>query len=300
MPNISRIDLNLLAVFDALYDARSVTRAASRLSLTQPTVSGMLQRLRHAFSDPLFVRTSHGVLPTPRAERLAGPIKDLLTNARSLIVAEKFDPKTAETTVRLCGSDYLQYAVIGPLIREIRRAAPRTKVLVVPRPATGVADMLARGEIDLFFCARELVILDLPSRHLFDDRYVCVTRRKHPLKGPRVTIQQLGAFDHVVSDPTGRSLSGPIDIAFAGKGQSRRVAVAVPTLHMLFEILGSDDFVAFMPERVVRDRRADLKTFETNLSTPLIEVFANWHPRVAGDARHTWLRELAAKVAKAP
>lgn len=299
MPNIRRIDLNLLAVFDALYDARNVTRAASRLSLTQPTVSGMLQRLRHAFSDQLFVRTSHGVLPTPRAEALAGPIKDLLASARSLIVAETFDPKTTETTIRLCGSDYLQYAVIGPLIREIRRAAPRIKVLVVPRPATGVADMLARGEIDLYFSARELAIPDLPSRHLFDDRYICVARKKHPVSGPRVPVKQLLAFDYLVSDPTGRSLSGPIDIAFASKGLGRRVAVAVPTLHMLFDILASDDFVAFMPERVVRDRRADLKTFETNLPTPIIEVFAGWHPRVGGDAQHKWLRELAVKVANA-
>jgi DNA-binding transcriptional LysR family regulator len=300
MANIRGIDLNLLAVFDALYDARSVTRAAVRLSLTQPTVSGMLQRLRHAFSDPLFVRTSHGVLPTPRAEALAGPIKDLLSNARSLIVAEAFDPKTAEATLRLCGSDYLQYAVIGPLIRELRRVAPRIKVLVVPRPAEGVTDMLSRGEIDFYVCARELVIPDLPSRHLFDDRYICVTRKKHPLKGRRVTIEQLSAFDHVVSDPTGRSLSGPIDLALASKGRARRVAVAVPTLHMLFDVLESDDFVAFMPERVVRDRRADLKTFETDLPTPLIEVFASWHPRVGGDAQHKWLRELAAKVSRTP
>jgi DNA-binding transcriptional LysR family regulator len=285
-----------LAVFDALYETRSVTRAASRLSLTQPTVSGMLRRLRHAFSDDLFVRTSHGVGPTPRADALAGPIGALLAGARSLVVAEAFDPKTVETTVRLCGSDYLQYAVIGPMVREIRRVAPRTRVLVVPRPATGVADMLARGEIDLYFCARELVIPDLPSRHLFDDRYVCVTRKKHPLKGPRVTFGQLGAFDHLVSDPTGRTLSGPIDVTLARKGLARRVAVAVPTLHMLFDILDSDDFVAFMPERVVRDRRASLKILETNLATPLIEVFANWHPRVSGDARHKWLRELAARV----
>ena len=143
------------------------------------------------------------------------------------------------------------------------------------------------------------MIPDLPSRHLFDDRYVCVTRKKHPLKGPRATIKELGAFDHVVSDPTGRSLSGPIDIALASRGQARRVAVAVPTLHMLFDLLESDDFVAFMPERVVRDRRAALKTFETNVATPPIEVFANWHPRVGGDARHKWLRELASKVANA-
>ena len=83
--NIRNIDLNLLVVFDALFDERNVTRAADRLALTQPTVSGMLKRLRHLFSDELFHRTSHGILPTPRAEALAGPIKDLLGTAEALV-----------------------------------------------------------------------------------------------------------------------------------------------------------------------------------------------------------------------
>src|SRR5262249_41952453 len=132
MTNIRSIDLNLLTVFDALFDARSVTRAAERLSLTQPTVSGMLQRLRYMLSDPLFIRTSHGILPTPRAEALAGPIKGLLANAQLLVLAAAFDPASAEGTIRLCGSDYLQQAVITPLIRELRRRAPKLKVLVAP------------------------------------------------------------------------------------------------------------------------------------------------------------------------
>ena len=85
MANIRSIDMNLLCVFDALFDERSVTRAVGRLSVTQPTVSGMLQRLRIVFSDQLFVRSSHGILPTPRVEALAGPIKDLLANALLLV-----------------------------------------------------------------------------------------------------------------------------------------------------------------------------------------------------------------------
>ena len=84
MPNIRNVDLNLLVAFDALFDERSVTRAASRLARTQSAVSGMLAKLRRTFSDQLFVRTSHGILPTRRAEALAGPIKDLLASAQSL------------------------------------------------------------------------------------------------------------------------------------------------------------------------------------------------------------------------
>jgi DNA-binding transcriptional LysR family regulator len=116
--NIRNIDMNLLVVFDTLFDERSATRAADRLALTLPAVSGMLKWLRHLFSDELFVRTSHGILPTPRAEALAVPIKDLLGTAPALITPKSFDPTTAETTLALCGNDYMQSAVIGPAIKE--------------------------------------------------------------------------------------------------------------------------------------------------------------------------------------
>jgi DNA-binding transcriptional LysR family regulator len=290
----------LLAVFDALFDERSVTRAADRLAVTQPTVSGLLKRLRRTFADALFVRTSHGILPTPRAEALAGPIKDLLANARSLITPEAFHPAAAETTITLCGSDYMQHAVMSPLIEEIRKLAPKIRVSISPRPAAGVADLLARGEIDLCISAREVALPDLPSRLLYRDRYICVARQKHPLKTNRISLKQLCAFDHLLVDPTGRSLSGPIDSMLASLGHHRRVAIAVPTFHILFDILNSDDFIAFVPERLMRKRRSDLRVFETNVAMPAIEVVANWHPRVSGDAQHKWLRELLVKVVRAP
>jgi DNA-binding transcriptional LysR family regulator len=292
MTNIRSVDMNLLAVFDALFDERSVTRAADRLSLTQPTVSGMLQRLRRTFSDQLFVRTSHGILPTPRAEALAGPVKELLASVQSLVRAEAFDPVDAEGTIRLSGSDYLQHAVITPLIKELRRRAPRLKASVSPRPASGVADLLARGEIDLCISLRDVADPDLPSAVLFHDRYLCVARKKHPLKTQRISIKQLCALDHLLVDPTGRSLWGPVDNVLASLGHRRRIAYAVPSFHILFELLHSDDFIAFAPERLVRDRGSGLRIFDTGLSIPPLEVMATWHPRVSGDARHKWLREV--------
>jgi DNA-binding transcriptional LysR family regulator len=294
--NIRRLDMNLLCVFDALFDERSVTRAAARLSVTQPTVSGMLQRLRLAFSDQLFVRSSHGILPTPRAEALVGPIKELLANAQLLVREEAFDPAAAEGTIKLCGSDYLQHAVIAPLIKELRQRAPKLKALVSPRPASGVADLMARGEIDLCFSLRELADPDLPSRLLYRDRYVCVARKQHPLKARRISIKQLCAFDHLLVDPTGRSLLGPIDSVLAGLGQRRRVAAAVPSFHVLFELLNSDDFIAFVPERLVRNARYGVRVFDPSLTIPPLEVIANWHPRVSGDTRHKWLREILVEV----
>jgi DNA-binding transcriptional LysR family regulator len=300
MPNIRNVDLNLLVVFDALFDERSVTRAAARLARTQSAVSGMLAKLRRTFSDQLFVRTSHGILPTRRAEALAGPVKDLLASAQSLVTADAFDPATAEGVIRLCGSDYLQHAAMTPLISEVRRRAPKMRLLVAPRPATGVADMLARGEIDLCLSLRELAIPDLPARVLYRDRYICVARKKHPLRGPRITTKQLCTFDHLMVDPTGRSFVGPVDAALAARGHQRRVACAVPSFPVLLEVLQFSDFFAFVPDRFLQKRRSDLKTFQTDLAVPPVEVIANWHPRAAGDSQHKWLRDLLVDVLKTP
>jgi DNA-binding transcriptional LysR family regulator len=109
----------------------------------------------------------------------------------------------------------------------------------------------------------------------------------------------LCAFDHLLVDPTGTSFSGVIDTILSKSHYRRRVVVAVPTFHFLFDILDSDDFVAFVPEGILRKRRSDLRVFETDLPLPAIEVLASWHPRLNGDAQHKWLREQLVTVTKA-
>src|SRR5215469_14090309 len=106
MIDMRGIDLNLLIVLDALLDELSVTRAAARLGYTQSTVSGMLARLRDLLDDPLFVRTQRGILPTPRAEALASPLKRFLADGRRLITQDVFDPATAELTFTVSTNDY--------------------------------------------------------------------------------------------------------------------------------------------------------------------------------------------------
>jgi DNA-binding transcriptional LysR family regulator len=287
--NIRSVDLNLLVAFDALFDERSVSRAAHRMALTQPTVSGMLKRLRHVFGDELFVRTSHGILPTPRAEALATPIKELLAKAQTIIKPEEFDPATSEAAIRLCGTDYLQLTVLFPLIARLRLIAPKIRISVMPGQPPGLSDLLARGEIDVSVCTKVTAVPGLPARKLFSDRYVCVARRSHPLDS-RISLKELCAFDHVLVHPTQGRFTGLMDEALAEKGAYRNVALSVPTFSMLFDALDSSDYLAFIPARLFSGRAKWLKKLSVDIDPRPFDVVANWHSRMNGDARHKWLR----------
>ena len=144
MLDIRGIDLNLLIVLDALLDERSVTRAAARLGYTQPTISGMLARLRDLFGDPLFVRAQRGILPTPRAEALASPLKQFLAEGRRLVTPDVFDPATAELTFAISTNDYMQHAVLVPFIEVLRREAAKLRLAIKPLIIAGLVDALAR------------------------------------------------------------------------------------------------------------------------------------------------------------
>src|SRR5690606_13175067 len=126
--DLRTLDLNLLKALDALLDERSVTRAAARLALTQPAVSGMLNRLRDAFDDPLFIRAPHGIVPTLRAEALAAPVKRILADIDVLLQPVTFEPGTANLTFTLAATDYALRAVIVPFIAALKVQAPAIRV----------------------------------------------------------------------------------------------------------------------------------------------------------------------------
>jgi DNA-binding transcriptional LysR family regulator len=300
MKDIRRIDLNLLIALDALLEERSVTRAADRLALTQPTVSAMLARLRQLFGDPLFVRTQRGILPTPRAAALAPALRQWLTEARALIAHQHFDPGTAGLTASLSANDYIQSALIVPFIERLRREAPNARLAVRSAQLTDVPSMLADGELDLCVTTTpEIPSADLLSRTLYEEQYVCAVRSGHPLKAKQaVTIEQFCRYPHLIVSPTEGRFVGPTDRALAEIGSKRRVMLSMPGFLILPEILQTDDFIAVVPERVLRGRAAGLRTFPTPLKVPGFSVVLLWHQRLQEDPAHRWLRELLAATAQ--
>jgi len=300
MKDIRRIDLNLLIALDALLEERSVTRAADRLALTQPTVSAMLTRLRRLFGDPLFVRTQRGILPTPRAQALAPALRQWLMEARTLVAHQRFEPGAAEFTASLSANDYIQSALIVPFIERLRREAPNARLAVRSPQLTDVPSMLADGELDLWITTTpEIPPADLLSRTLYDERYVCAVRSGHPLKARRaVTIEQFCRYPHLLVSPTEGRFVGPTDRALAEIGTRRRVVLSMPGFLILPEILQADDFIAVVPERVLRGRTAGLRTFPPPMTVPGFSVVLLWHRRLQEDPAHRWLRELLAVTAQ--
>lgn len=298
MINIRNIDLNLLVAFDTLYDTRNVTRAADRLALTQPTVSGMLTRLRKLFGDPLFVRTQHGVIPTSRADDLAEPIKTMLTDIEALITPIDFDPASAEITFSISANDYMQHSLIVPLIRSLRKAAPGIRLAILPADISGLLDKMARGSIDLAVTIPEFTDPNLPRSLLYTERYVCAARKGHPLTDKKLSLGDFCRFDHLIVSPTGGSFEGPADQALAELGAKRRVSVSLPSFHVLLETLRTDDFFALVPERLLFGKMAGLRLFESPITVPDFDVIATWHRRVDRNPAHRWLRSRLAAVAE--
>jgi DNA-binding transcriptional LysR family regulator len=298
--DIRRTDLALLAVLDALLEERSVTRAAAQLAVTQPTVSGMLARLRKLFNDPLFVRTQRGLLPTPRAQALAPLLKQWLADAGALVAGHAFEPASARLTTAIAANDYIQSALIVLFLERLRGSAPHVRVAVRPAQTDRVAEMLADGELDLSITSTtEITAFDLPSRSLYEERYVCAVSKDHPLQGQRVlTLDQFCRYPHLLVSPTEGRFVGPTDQALAQLGATRRVVLSVPGFLILPDILRSGDLIAVVPERVLRGRASGLRTFAPPLAIPSFNVVALWHPRLHRDPAHQWLRELLAATAR--
>jgi len=295
--DIRALDLNLLKALDALLDEGSVTRAAQRLSLTQPAVSGMLTRLRDYFGDPLFVRTSHGMVPTLRASELSVPVKQILTDIAILLKPMQFDPMTAELTYTLVATDYALKAVVVPLIAALKQHAPRIRIAVRSVDSERMYQQLSRGEVDLALVTPQTTPDDLHGRALYQEEYVCVARCHHPLAAAsEMTLEQFCEQEHILVSTEGRFM-GVTDEALAELSLTRRVGVSVNSFLVIPDILRSTDMIAVVPSRMV-PVDSDLAIIPLPLNVPGFTKSMAWHERTHRDPAHQWIRALCVEISQ--
>jgi DNA-binding transcriptional LysR family regulator len=297
--DIRRLDLNLLVTLEALLEERNVSRAAQRLALSQSTVSGMLSRLRLLVDDELFVRSSRGVIPTARAEGLKDPVHRLLAEARSLIEPETFDPAITQREFVLSATDYMQQALLAPLIGLIRGLAPRARVKCRPLDRKTLPSALSEGQVDIAIMIPEWATDDLMSRHLYREHYVLVMGRQNPLARGPLTLEQFLDAGHIVLSPNEGGFVGDADVALAECGLSRNVGISLSNFLVVPSVVRQSDLVALVPSRLLRAEDPSLHVCAPPFDAPEFDVIAVWHPRYQKDPAHRWLRGLLAKVADA-
>lgn len=290
MADIRTLDLNLLKAFSALLEERNVTRAASRLALTQPAVSGMLARLRESFNDPLFVRAPHGIVPTPRALDLAEPVAKILRDIDGMLQPAAFDPAQSEMQLTIASTDYALRAVVVPFLARLRTLAPGLQIAVRPVENRQLQQQLERGEIDLAIVTPESTPPELHARRLFDEEYVCMLREGHPAVTKKLTLKRFCALDHALVSYEGERFSGVTDSALLALGLKRKVTLSVTSFLVLPEILRDSDLIAVVPKRLAVNTQG-LTLLAPPLAIPGFTKTVAWHERTHTSTGHRWIRQ---------
>jgi LysR family nod box-dependent transcriptional activator len=302
--NLAGLDLNLLVALDALLSERSVTRAAQRVGLSQPGMSNALARLRGAFDDPLLVRQGAVLVPTSRAESLAGPVRDALALIRGAIDAPAaFDPGHDRRAFRLSCSDYSVLMLIGPLVRALAAEAPGLSIEVLPRLADA-GHALAGGSIDLVIEPPEIMgRTDLPAMRLWDDRWMCCVWDGNPRVGAEMTLELFTSLGHLIYSMGGggQPVARP-GLALSRLRIDRRIDLSVESFLLAPFLLQETDLVTLVPARAEAflRRTGAIRLLEPPVAIPELVEMLWWHPRASADPAHTWLRarigELAARL----
>lgn len=291
MANINNLDLNLLKALDALLDEKNVTRAANKLALTQPAVSSMLNRLRDRFDDPLFVRASYGMVPTDRALALAEPLKKILSEIEYLIQPPIFNPAELETTFRIAATDNGMHCVGVPFTLALNRIAPKVKVALMSIHGRNVEAMLMNGELDLIIVGEPTVPLNLYSRVIHKENYVCMMREDHPLAHKELDVDTFCSINHVLVSYDGGCFAGATDVALEKIGKKRNVVMSITSFLLLPDILKNSDWIAVAPHHLLEKDSGIIS------KKPPIEVggynkLMAWHERTHHDSIQRWFRDF--------
>ena len=296
--DVRNADLNLLVVFDALIQTRSVTKAAERLHIGQPAASHALKRLRELVGDPLFIRTPSGVAPTARGLELEGPIREILANIENTLFARPaFDPRRDARHFRVGATDYAQLAILKPLLNRMLTEAPHCRLIVSATDCDRVARDLDRGDIDLAVGA-------FPNAHgaphrelLYRERYACVFDPEACGFAAKPGLDEWLETPHIVMSTRG-DYSGPLDDLLEGDGERRFVVMSTPNFLAIPFMLKGARATAAMPARLAHSICADmgLRVTETPIATPGFEVAMLWHSRAAREPGAMWFREQVTRI----
>ncbi|MGE3345164.1 MAG: LysR family transcriptional regulator [Vicinamibacterales bacterium] len=292
------IDLSLLMCLDALLTEGSVTRAADRLDMSQPGMSHALSRLRALTGDALFVRSGNELIPTERAEALAGKVRLVLAGLEEIFSEEgAFDPANTAGKLTVAAVDSVGVLLVPLLARALAREAPMVSLQVrLPDPAK-LREWLTEGECDIAIGFFTDAHPDLHCSDLFGQELAVISGPAHPLHGQRMELQEYADSTHVVfgSPFSAHSpMEGAIDRTLQELNLERTRSVQVSSMLLVPYVVASSPHVAALPAWLAR-QYADslpLQVRPMPVAVPPILIRMLWHDRTHRTGMHRWVRQL--------
>lgn len=305
--NFRTLDLNLLKIFDVVMAERNVTRAASRLAMTQPAVSNALRRLRESINEELFIPGASGVVPTALAHTLWPIVRTSLDNLQDVFEPQGFDPLIDARTFTLAMADATAAVFAPVLVDKLQREKSLVDLRLVALSTRDPRAMLEQGQADIalgFFpevagaLAAEGGVGVMRREQLYVCDYVCVMRRGHPLsREGALTIESYCDAQHVRASFAGRP-RGYVDEALARLGRQRRVLLTTNEFFTAGAAVHRSDLLTVLPRSFIAATgfASELTVRPLPFEVPRIEVSLLWHGRHDQDTAQRWLREMLVRT----
>jgi DNA-binding transcriptional LysR family regulator len=312
------LDLNLLRVFDALIEERSVTRAGERLGLSQSAISHALNRLRYVLHDELFVRVPDGMRPSPRAAEIAPRLRAGLLQLQLALAPAEFVPRQTHRRFTIACGEYVGTVLMPGFIASLRALAPNAELGIRPSNM-GVTEALLAGRVDLAIGSFRRVPEPFVYEPLFQETRVWVLSADHPAARDELTLERLASLSHLIISATGedehaingyvtdhglerlvtRSEVGLLQAALAARGLRRVIGLTTPHFLAALAVVSQSDMAAPLPRRLAAAfaERFRLRLFEPPYASPPFEIMALWHRDHGAEPAIVWLRTVLRDVA---
>jgi DNA-binding transcriptional LysR family regulator len=292
--NPASLDLNLIRVFLAVWDARSLTDAGERLHLTQPAVSHALKRLRDEFNDPLFVRVANAMVPTEAASRLEGPVRQALAIIhRAVHEHGGFDPASSDRSFRIAMSDVSAFVLLPALLAKLEKCAPGVQLESVRVDPSTVSAQLRTGEIDLALGFLPDLEEGCLGHLLLKDSCVCLLRAGHPLADAKLDAEDFAKlrFVYAGSGAPGHLMT---ERWLDQIGIKRTIALRVAHFTIAPEIVKQTDLAVVFPLSMAKrvNQSNDFCLLSIPGDTQDIDVKVHTHVNFSSDSGINWLRDL--------
>lgn len=296
--DIRNIDLNLLVVFDAVMAEQSLTQAGKRLGMTQSAVSHALARMRVMLQDPLFERTRRGVVPTARAQEIAGGITTALAAlADCYAPARGFDPAHSERAFVFDLPVGLDAVILPPLL-ELVASNPGVTLRAFNGWATDIQHTVRGNEALIAIDYAPMRSAEYRDEALFEDGYVVLARRRHPLVAGPVSRELYASLSHIVLTWVRSAGPSPLDLALRSVGLSRRARMHVPQITSMPALIVGSDLVATLPNRIARSvtKGTSIAIHPLDFDVDPLTFYMIWSTSMDSDAGHEWLRSSVRSI----